>query len=77
MQASMEQLLNELGLLIPLVDLVEEGLQNILNSLVWLGLDVSNQFVVPLTLVLTARNTSWTHTIVKRTTLANKICMQK
>ena len=73
----MEQLLNELGLLIPLVDLVEEGLQNILNSLVWLGLDVSNQFVVPLTLVLTAWNTSWTHTFVKRTTLANKICMQK
>ena len=53
MQASMEQLLNELGLLIPLVDLVEEGLQNILNGLVWLGPDVSNQLVVALTLVLT------------------------
>ena len=49
----MEQPLNELGLLIPLVDLVEEGLQNILNGLVWLGPDVSNQLVVALTLVLT------------------------
>lgn len=52
MQASMEQLLHDLGLLVPLVDLVKEGLQNSLNCLARLGLDVGNQLVVTLPLVL-------------------------
>jgi hypothetical protein len=52
MQASMEQLVDDLGLLVPLVDLVKEGLQNSLDCLARLGLDVGNQLVVTLPLVL-------------------------
>ena len=53
MQASTKQLLNEPGLLLSLVDLVQEGLQNSLNGLVRLGLDVSDQLDVELPLVFT------------------------
>jgi hypothetical protein len=48
----MEQLVDDLGLLVPLVDLVKEGLQNSLDCLARLGLDVGNQLVVTLPLVL-------------------------
>ena len=53
MQASIKQLLNELGLLLSLVDLVQEGLQKSLNGLVQLGLDGTDQLDVGLPLVLT------------------------
>lgn len=39
-------------LLLPLVDLVQEGLQNLLNSNARLGFDISNQLLVALALVL-------------------------
>lgn len=47
----MEQLLHGLALLLPLVDLVQEGLQNVLNCFARLGLDVGNQLIVALPLV--------------------------
>lgn len=52
MRASMEQPLDDLGLFVPLVDLVKEGLQNSLDCLARLGLNVGNQLVVTLPLVL-------------------------
>lgn len=48
----MDPLLQDLGLLVPLVDLVKEGFQNSLDCLVRLGLNVGNQLVVTLPLVL-------------------------
>jgi hypothetical protein len=53
MQALREHLVHhhEAALLVPLVDLVQEGLQYGLNSFVWLGLDVSHQLVVALPLI--------------------------
>lgn len=46
--ALMNKLINKHGLLIPLVDLVREGYQNIQNALVRLGVYVRDKLVVPL-----------------------------
>ena len=44
--------LSKSALLLPLVDLVQEGLQDVLNRDVWLGFNVCNQLLVALILVL-------------------------
>ena len=44
--------LSKSALLLPLVDLVQEGLQHVLNRDVWLGFNVCNQLLVALILVL-------------------------
>jgi hypothetical protein len=46
--ALMNKLINKHGLLVPLVDLVREGYQNIQNALVRLGVYVRDKLVVPL-----------------------------
>ena len=44
--------LSKSALLLPLVDLVQEGLQHVLNRDAWLGFNVCNQLLVALILVL-------------------------
>ena len=44
--------LSKSALLLPLVDLVQEGLQHVLNRDVWLGFNVCNQLLVALILIL-------------------------
>ena len=51
-QVATEQLPRGLVLLLPIVDLVQEGPQNFLNRFVWLGLDVGDQLIVALPLIL-------------------------
>jgi len=44
--------LSKSALLLPLVDLMQEGLQHVLNRDVWLDFNVCNQLLVALILVL-------------------------